>query len=293
MATESRDPFASGDDYRREAEALERRLAGDERALDLLASLERILAYEIASALPDEERLLGRLLGRGASGARRTALISDIHGNLPGLAAVFEDIERCGCDRILCLGDLVDGGDHDEEVVDSLRKRGIRSVRGNHDENNDLRLAAATQEYLARLPEYIVEGDVVYTHISPRKRKRKVNHSVEAWNAFEDASFRVAFIGHAHVPLVFARRCERHGEATPVDFEYNRPVPLAPDERYIVCVGSVGYGRDEVGKLRYAIHDRGAGTVELRAVDGPLLQMDHSLRLSAAGPLELVPVPDS
>ena len=69
--------------------------------------------------------------------------------------------------------------------------------------------------------------------------------------------------------------------ASRIAFEYNRPVALDPDERYIACVGSVGYGRDLVGKLRYAIHDRDASTLELRSVDGPLLPIDEALR--AAG----------
>jgi hypothetical protein len=42
-------------------------------------------------------------------------------------------------------------------------------------------------------------------------------------------------------------------------------------------VGSVGYGRDLVGKLRYAIHDREAATIEFRAIEGPLLPMDETL----------------
>ena len=43
---------------------------------------------------------------------RRTASISDIHGNYDGLLAVLADIARLQCDRILCQGDLVDGGPH-------------------------------------------------------------------------------------------------------------------------------------------------------------------------------------
>ncbi|MBU3729327.1 MAG: metallophosphoesterase, partial [Phycisphaerales bacterium] len=40
----------------------------------------------------------------------RTALISDIHGNLPALEAVLADIGSRGCDRKVCLGDIVGYG---------------------------------------------------------------------------------------------------------------------------------------------------------------------------------------
>ena len=65
---------------------------------------------------------------------------------------------------------------------------------------------------------------------------------------------------------------QRHG------FGYNRPFKLASDDRYIVSVGALGYGRDRIGKIRYAIFDRGAGAVELRALDRPLLPLDYALR---------------
>jgi protein phosphatase len=35
------------------------------------------------------------------------ALIADIHGNVPALEAVLDDIRRRGITRIFCLGDLV------------------------------------------------------------------------------------------------------------------------------------------------------------------------------------------
>lgn len=41
----------------------------------------------------------------------RTAIISDIHGNLPALHAVIEDIEQTGCGKVFLLGDLINGVD--------------------------------------------------------------------------------------------------------------------------------------------------------------------------------------
>ncbi|MAH67454.1 MAG: phosphoesterase, partial [Phycisphaerae bacterium] len=40
----------------------------------------------------------------------RTALISDIHGNLDALQVVLADVDRRGVDEIVCLGDIVGYG---------------------------------------------------------------------------------------------------------------------------------------------------------------------------------------
>ena len=63
----------------------------------------------------------------------RYALISDIHGNLPALAAVLADVERRGVDAIYHLGDLVGYAPWPNEVVAALRDAGIPGVAGNYD----------------------------------------------------------------------------------------------------------------------------------------------------------------
>lgn len=47
----------------------------------------------------------------------RIAIISDIHGNLPALRAVLNDIESRAIDQIVCLGDLVDFAPWSNEVI--------------------------------------------------------------------------------------------------------------------------------------------------------------------------------
>lgn len=62
------------------------------------------------------------------------ALISDIHGNLPALEAVFAHLdERSDVDAVLHLGDLVGYAPWPNEVVDLLRTRAIPGVAGNYD----------------------------------------------------------------------------------------------------------------------------------------------------------------
>ncbi|HWW43426.1 metallophosphoesterase family protein, partial [Pedobacter sp.] len=55
----------------------------------------------------------------------KIAVFSDVHGNLPALEAVLEDMERRGADQIYCLGDLVDFAPWNNEVIDRIRKQKI------------------------------------------------------------------------------------------------------------------------------------------------------------------------
>lgn len=64
----------------------------------------------------------------------RFALLSDIHGNLPALEAVLEDLERRpDVDATYHLGDLVGHGPWPDEVVARIRFRAIAGVAGNYD----------------------------------------------------------------------------------------------------------------------------------------------------------------
>ena len=64
----------------------------------------------------------------------RYLVISDIHGNLPALAAVLRDCPPETYDRVLVLGDLVGYGAEPGEVIDRVRSLAPHVVvRGNHD----------------------------------------------------------------------------------------------------------------------------------------------------------------
>ena len=201
----------------------------------------------------------------------RTALISDIHGNYDGLLAALADIEQQDCDRIFCLGDLVDGGQQSIEVVNAIRQKHIPVVQGNHDEYPTVDLPWETADYLRHLPEEIVKGGTVYTHTSPRRKKSKISETTEAWNVFEETDYRRIFVGDMHIPLIYGQACPEKVSATAYPIPYDRPFEFARDDRYIVCVGSLGYSRDGHHRLRYAIYDDESDTILFHAPDGPIL----------------------
>ena len=60
----------------------------------------------------------------------KTALISDIHGNAFALEAVLAELDA---DRVVCLGDAVQGGPQPTEVLDRLADLGWPVVLGNAD----------------------------------------------------------------------------------------------------------------------------------------------------------------
>lgn len=60
------------------------------------------------------------------------AVISDIHGNLPALEAVFAELEREQPDELVCLGDVA-LGPQPSETLRRVRALGCRVVMGNWD----------------------------------------------------------------------------------------------------------------------------------------------------------------
>ncbi|MDR3023351.1 metallophosphoesterase family protein [Chryseobacterium sp.] len=62
------------------------------------------------------------------------AVFSDVHGNLPALEVVLEDIEKRGIRQRFCLGDLVDFAPWGNEVIEKIRSLNIPCLMGNHDE---------------------------------------------------------------------------------------------------------------------------------------------------------------
>ena len=95
---------------------------------------------------------------------RRLGLIGDIHAEDEYLAAALERLAGEAVDRVLAVGDIVDGRGDVDRCVELLQHHGVQVVRGNHDrwivcdQMRDLHgatvldtLAPETCAYLARL----------------------------------------------------------------------------------------------------------------------------------------------
>jgi predicted phosphodiesterase len=129
----------------------------------------------------------------------RIGVISDIHGNSPALRAVLEDLRQHGCDRLVVLGDIINGVDP-EGCVALLREWGdIVCVRGNAEAYTltpDLeslpddemfssaeliqlvswfraQLTVESLQWLTDFPDFLIEDGTCYVHNSPIDRKEK------------------------------------------------------------------------------------------------------------------------
>jgi predicted phosphodiesterase len=63
----------------------------------------------------------------------RLAILSDIHGNLPALEAVLDDMADKRIDRIVVAGDLVNWGPFSAQVVQRATREGWSVIRGNNE----------------------------------------------------------------------------------------------------------------------------------------------------------------
>jgi putative phosphoesterase len=84
--------------------------------------------------------------------SRRVAVIADVHGNAPALAAVLDDIADAGVDLVVSCGDLTWGPLPREtlDVIDGVRTK-VRFVRGNAERalgELDARVGAGDREGL-------------------------------------------------------------------------------------------------------------------------------------------------
>ena len=191
----------------------------------------------------------------------RLALLADIHGNLPALEAVLRDVDRSDADALWVAGDIVGYNPWPNEVIQVLKERRAKAIRGNHDRAaitgdtswfNDLAAAAirwtrivltpASVGYLRFLEDRtraaLPHGTVAMYHGSPRND----DEYVLPW-AVDEVLMRMAnaafvVLGHTHLPMAFS---SRYG--------------------ILVNPGSVGQPRDRDPRAAWALLDTATGRV--------------------------------
>ncbi len=212
----------------------------------------------------------------------KLAIISDLHSNREALEAVFADIRRRGVTDLVCLGDVIGYGPDPEFCVDLVRGHARWCLMGNHDEalfrdasdfNPHARGAIAFTKrrmqprwwsssekrarwkWLKNLPLKHSEGRFLFVHGSPRDPVREYVLSTDGilnpdkLRAIFEAFDGVGVAGHTHQPglhdenLRF-RALDGAGELT---------LPLEPDKRYFINVGSTGQPRDGDNRACYAV----------------------------------------
>ncbi len=212
----------------------------------------------------------------------RTAIISDIHGNLAALEAVLHNIDGSGVEQVHCLGDVVGYGPFPNECVALVRQRCSLVIKGNHDSGligetaiqdfnqygqralrwTETVITPDNLQYLTGLPLRSVIGDITLVHASPDDPAGwnyvfTVTAAKASFSAFDTA---VCFIGHTHVPVVI-------GEDMSINtFSRSRETREHPSKS-LVNVGSVGQPRDGDPRAAFGIIDTEAWTYDLVRVE--------------------------
>lgn len=168
------------------------------------------------------------------------ALFSDIHANLPAFEAMLTDLKSRSPGAVYCLGDLIGYNVWPNEIIAEVRKRGIATLAGNHDQKSkgfayEL-VSAENRDYLNTLPatiklEYQLNNDhlnILLAHGSPRKIDEYVladTNEAYVLEMMNEAKAHVLCVGHSHKP-------------------YHRVIQTDTGYKHIINIGSVGKPKD-------------------------------------------------
>lgn len=217
----------------------------------------------------------------------RLLLLSDIHANDAALAAVLDHAQG-KFDQVVSLGDALGYGPNPVEVLGRLRELAAayptRFVLGNHDAyalhlaslstlGGELAMNSLAREVIEWQLTQLMPADlkwvlswqdgiedaphgIRFRHGSPTTLDTYVDSLTVAREAFQDWLGHIGFVGHTHLPAVYATLNAPVGEwvkhqAFPTGGSYMVP----PSARVILNPGSVGQPRDGHPEASYATFD--------------------------------------
>jgi predicted phosphodiesterase len=216
----------------------------------------------------------------------RIAVLSDIHGNLPALEAIFADVARRGVDHVVNLGDHVSGPLMPAETAQFLMRQPWTQINGNHDRElatsdpTDLipsdafaraQLGGEGLEWLAGLPpSSTVNNGGLLLHGTIRRDTECLLETIENGAArlatpaeievrLGEAQAEVVLCGHSHIPrsvrTLSGQLIVNPGSVGLQAYEHNDP------EYHIMQTGSPD--------ARYAVIEKRAGQWSARLITVP------------------------
>lgn len=190
----------------------------------------------------------------------QVGLISDIHGNLPALESVLEDMPSL--DTIVCAGDVIGYNPWPAACVEKIREVADITVMGNHD-----RMVRTPHEYGSN---HMAEAGLEFANEQLSNRQLKWLDDRPRKATFVDDQFLLV---HDHpttvdeyvYPVEFDKlRCYLDNYRGLVLGHTHMPHEQTIDDRIITNPGSVGQPRDKDPRAAYAILNTDSGDVELK-----------------------------
>jgi diadenosine tetraphosphatase ApaH/serine/threonine PP2A family protein phosphatase len=157
----------------------------------------------------------------------RTAVLSDIHGNLPALEAVIADARDQGCGAFLNLGDCLSGPLWPAETADLLIALDWPTIAGNHERQllapragmraSDAfaadRLSDGHRRWIAALPALLVIDDILACHGFPTSDLDHLLFDVgTGWLAAASDATIAARVGNRRETLILCGHSHRPSE---------------------------------------------------------------------------------
>ncbi len=215
----------------------------------------------------------------------KTAILSDIHGNMEAFLRVLEDVDNCKATQIFCLGDCIGYGPEPNKVLDKIKEYEIPTVLGNHElailrprylswfnpiarqslETTRSMLTASHIHQISSFPRFLSHNRSRMVHgFPPDLPKMYLFQAGEEklLNTFQRLSEDIFFLGHTHLLESIAydgRDIERRPIAEGV-------IQLKKNHRYIINIGSVGQPRDGDNCAKYILWNTDINTIEVRYI---------------------------
>lgn len=166
----------------------------------------------------------------------KIAVISDIHGNMEALEAVLEDINKEGCEKVFCLGDISMAGSEPSRTLNKIKElsenENFTLIQGNTDEmlsgfSQDVfntlmdlnevmanayvadceELSDSDRNFLASLDKNkeieIFGVKILLVHGSPRRNNENIFPDLpitEVEEMIKGTSANLILCGHTHIP---------------------------------------------------------------------------------------------
>jgi putative phosphoesterase len=129
-----------------------------------------------------------------ATVSRRAAVITDVHGNVPALAAALRRIDELGLEDVYCGGDLVGYGPRPNEICRTIQERGIATIYGNYDYAIARDLDDCGCFYLTPKDREIGQGSVAWTLVHTDERSKQFMRDLPFDLRFEFGGRRVRVV---------------------------------------------------------------------------------------------------